>query len=514
MKKWIVLFAAVLAVLGISSAAAPEGRSYAAGTDYYVSTTGSDSNAGTSTATAWKTLQKAANTVPAGSTVHVMGGVYNQKLKITRSGSAAAGPITFQNYASQSPIIDGTGLSVASEDSLIEIEDASYIVVKGFEIRNLQTSTRNRVPMGIFIHGAGSHIEIRDNKIHDIKNTATLTSSLSGRDAHGIAVYGTKAPASLNNLIIDGNELYNLVLGSSESLVVNGNVDTFDITNNLVHDNDNIGIDLIGFEGTAPSTAYDQARNGTVRGNTVYNITSVNNPSYGRTLPNGSYGADGIYVDGGKNSLIEGNYSYNNDIGIEIASEHAGKSTSGITIRNNFVYNNSYTGIAMGGYDTGRGSTENCVIVGNTLYKNDTKGLNGGQLLIQYDTKNNVVKNNIMVASSSNYLFFNDYTLNSGNVVDYNLYDAPGGSTGAKWRWKGVTYTGFSSYKTASGNDANSLFANPGLVNAAAGDLHLTSTSPAINAGVIDLSIIGTTDIDGDPRVQGASVDIGADERS
>ncbi|WP_372633988.1 right-handed parallel beta-helix repeat-containing protein [Cohnella sp.] len=504
----------MITVLVISSAATLEGRSYAAGTDYYVSTTGSDSNAGTSAAIAWKTLQHAANTVPAGSTVHVMGGVYNQKLKITRSGSASAGPITFRNYDSQTAILDGTGLSVASEDSLIEIRDASYIVVSGFEIRNLQTSTKNRVPMGIFVHGAGSHIEIRNNKIHNIKNTATLSSNLAGRDAHGIAVYGTKAPASINHLTIDGNELYNLVLGSSESLVVNGNVDTFYITNNLIHDNDNIGIDLIGFEGTAPSPAYDQARNGTVRGNTVYNITSVNNPSYGRTLPNNSYGADGIYVDGGKDSIIEGNYSFNNDIGIEIASEHAGKSTSGITVRNNFVYNNNYTGIAMGGYDTARGSTENCVIVGNTLYKNDTKGLNGGQLLIQYDTKNNIVKNNIMVASSSNFLFFNDYTLNSGNVIDYNLYDAPGGSAGAKWRWKGVTYTGFSAYKTASGNDANSLFANPAFVNAAAGDLHLTASSPAINAGIADLSIIGAYDIDGDARVLGSSVDIGADERS
>ncbi|WP_130605257.1 right-handed parallel beta-helix repeat-containing protein [Cohnella abietis] len=513
MKKWMISLA-ILLVLGVSSIGEFDGRSYATGTDYYVSTTGSDSNAGTSTTSAWKTLQYAANTVPAGSTVNVLGGVYNQKVKITQSGSASAGPITFQNYASQTAVIDGTGLSVGVQEGLIDIEDASYIVVKGFEIRNLQTSTKNKMPIGIFIHGAGSQIEVRNNKIHDIKNTATLSSNLAGRDAHGIAVYGTKAPASLSNLTIDGNELYNLVLGSSESLVVNGNVDTFFITNNLVHDNDNIGIDLIGFEGKSPSTAYDQARNGTVSGNTVYNITSVNNPSYGRTLPNGSYGADGIYVDGGKDSIIERNYSYNNDIGIEIASEHAGKSTSGITIRNNFVYNNNYTGIAMGGYDTKRGSTANCVIVGNTLYKNDTKGLNGGQLLIQYDTKNNIVKNNIMVASSSNILFYNGYTLNSGNVVDYNLYFAPGGSTGAQWRWKNVAYTGFAAYKTGSSNDAHSLFVDPALVNAAAGDLHLTASSPAINAGDTDLSIIGAFDIDGNARVQGTSVDIGAHERS
>ena len=33
-------------------------------------------------------------------------------------------------------------------------------------------------------------------------------------------------------------------------MTLNGNVTDFKITNNLVHDNDNIGIDFIGYEGT------------------------------------------------------------------------------------------------------------------------------------------------------------------------------------------------------------------------------------------------------------------------
>ena len=48
------------------------------------------------------------------------------------------------------------------------------------------------------------------------------------------------------------NELANLTLGSSEALVVNGNVKDFRIEGNKVHDTNNIGIDVIGFEGTAP----------------------------------------------------------------------------------------------------------------------------------------------------------------------------------------------------------------------------------------------------------------------
>ncbi|MCS7459823.1 right-handed parallel beta-helix repeat-containing protein [Paenibacillus doosanensis] len=500
-----------IAALGLALGNAAPPKASAAGTEYYVSPTGNDSNAGT-LASPWKTLQHAADTAVPGSTVYVRGGTYNKKLSITRSGSAAAGPITFTNYASELPVIDGTGLSVTEEEGLVQIIDASYITVKGFEIRNFTTSTRNKVPVGIYVEGAGSGISLLNNKVHDIKNTATPTGSdLLGRDAHGIAVYGSKK-SPISGITIDGNELYNLVLGSSESLVVNGNVDTFAITNNLVHDNDNIGIDVIGFEGTAPSEANDQARNGLVKGNVVYNISSNNNPSYGKTLPNGSNAADGIYVDGGKDTVIEQNYSYNNDIGIEIASEHKNHSTSNITVRNNIVYNNRYTGIAMGGYDTNRGSTTDCKIVNNTLYKNDTVGLNGGQLLVQYDTKNNVIKNNIMAASSSNYLIYNGYTQNTGNTVDYNLYFAPAGSAGSLWKWKNTLRTGFSAYQTATGNDAHSLFADPQFVNEAGHDFHLKAVSPAIDAGYTDTAIIGDYDIDGQPRVQGAAVNIGADE--
>ena len=62
---------------------------------------------------------------------------------------------------------------------------------------------------------------------------------------------------------------------------MDGNVTNFVITNNVVHDNDNIGIDVIGFEGVSPDPAYDYARNGTVAGNTIYNISAINNPGEG-----------------------------------------------------------------------------------------------------------------------------------------------------------------------------------------------------------------------------------------
>ena len=85
----------------------------------------------------------------------------------------------------------------------------------------------------------------------------------------------------VSDLLIDGNEVRDCVLGWSESVVVNGNVEDFVITNNVVHDNNNIGIDAIGFEGECMgcSDALDRARDGLIAGNHVYNIDSAGNPA-------------------------------------------------------------------------------------------------------------------------------------------------------------------------------------------------------------------------------------------
>ena len=72
-----------------------------------------------------------------------------------------------------------------------------------------------------------------------------------------------------------------MTTGCSETMSINGNVQYWTVSNNLIHDNNNIGIDAIGFEGTSPNSATDQARDGSIVGNTVYNITSYGNPAYG-----------------------------------------------------------------------------------------------------------------------------------------------------------------------------------------------------------------------------------------
>ncbi len=473
---------------------------------YYVSVAGSDTNPGT-LAAPWRHIQHAMDRVVAGSTVSVMNGVYNEFVTFRNSGSASGGYITLQNYAGQSPVIDATGLPISGEIGLVNIVNSQYVKLVGFEIRNLKAGgSASAFPQGISVRGNGAFIEVRNNRVHDIENSCKRCG------AHGIAVYGRDPNASIHDLLIDSNEVYNGKFGWSESLVLNGNVEKFTVSNNIVHDNDNIGIDFIGFEGENPDPALDRARDGVVTGNLVYNIDSYGNPAYGNDRS-----ADGIYVDGGTNIVIERNIVHHSNIGIELASEHAGKNTSYITLRSNFIYANTQTGIAIGGYDTRRGSTENCVIVNNTLYDNFTQGDWGAELYIQYDTRYNIIKNNLIFANAYRRYVESWSPVMTGNTVDRNMYTAVGGGSDGTWIWKGVTYTTFSAYQSASGNDLTSLRLvglDPLLVNPEAGDLHLGAGSPAIDAGEdLPSAQMGTLDIDGDPRILGDHVDIGADER-
>jgi hypothetical protein len=478
--------------------------------DFHVSPTGNDTNPGSS-ALPWRTIQHAAETVPAGSTVLIREGVYAEKVAIYVSGNAVDGPIVFKAYPGERPVIDGSGLPFdpVNSNSLISIYDQSYLRIEGLTLRNLRTATRDLVPIGILVENESSHIAIVNNVIHGIE---TRYNGLDGGDAHGIAVFGSAA-APLSHILISGNELYDLKLGSSEALVLNGNVTDFEVSDNVVRDCNNIGIDFIGFEGTGPTPALDQARDGICRDNLVFNIDSSFNPAYNGsfTAGGGDTSAGGIYVDGGTRLLIERNVVHHCNIGIELASEHAGRATSAITLRNNLIYQNQIGGIFMGGYDTLRGMTRECLILNNTLFENDTNQDGNGEIHLQFDVTDCVIRNNLVKTNSQGLLFGNPYTQNSGNDVDYQLFFAPSGAQ--EWQWKNVFYTTLSAYRSGSGNDANSLLAAPAFADAAAYDFRLASGSPARNAADPARAIApGETDFHGAARLGESRIDHGAFE--
>ncbi len=73
-------------------------------------------------------------------------------------------------------------------------------------------------------------------------------------------------------------------------------------------------------------------------------------------------------------------------------------------------------------------------------------------------------------------------------------------------------YFGASASKPGDWSDAHAKYADPLLINAPT-DMHIRSSSPAKNSGaLLDTAIIGTLDIDNQPRVIDGAIDIGADE--
>ena len=258
----------------------------------------------------------------------------------------------------------------ANSGAGISLTNVSDITIEGLEIEGgthgiFYQSTRNA-------EQTMNNITIKDCVVHGVRGT------------HGICAYARNDKMPVRNFTIEGCEVYDCECGSSESVVLNGNIDGFSIKNNAIHDNNNIGIDMIGFEGTAKhpdkssgKKAYeaDMVRNGVCEGNVVYNISTQGNKAY---FEDGEYDrcAGGIYVDGGQNIEIFNNFIFNCDIGLEVATEHKSSKNkpfrvSGIHVHDNVIADcTGWAGICFGGYDKDRGLTEECAFDHNTMVDN------------------------------------------------------------------------------------------------------------------------------------------------
>jgi cysteine-rich repeat protein len=435
----------------------------------------------------FSSIQAALDAAPAGTTISVREKPipYFEKLVFPRSGNVIDGFITLQAFPGDHPVVDGTGVPGSN---MVLIDSRSYIKLIGFEIRN---NLGVNDGSGVRILGSGSHIQIRNNRIHDIR----------GQHAMGITVYGTKSDP-ISDLVIDGNEIFDCEPFRSEALTLNGNVTGFQVMNNIVRDVNNIGIDFIGGETDIQPDPSKVARNGVCRRNQVY-----------RANQKGGGFAGGIYVDGGRDIIIENNIVAESDLGIEVGAENNGTDAENIMVRSNLLYANKRVCIVFGGYQASVGRVTDSQFLNNTCYKNDTLGEGVGELWIQY-ASDNVVRNNIFYGTAQNILLYSENG-NVNNRLDYNLFFTEAGGGAVEFAWKNTSYQGFDAYQTGSGEDANSLFADPAFVDPDSLDFHLGSTSPAIDGG--DPNFVpdpNEVDLDGSLRQSGSRVDIGVDEAS
>jgi parallel beta-helix repeat protein len=198
---------------------------------FYVSTTGSDSNSGSSTAP-FKTFAKALSMLAPGDTLQVKPGTYYEAVVLSRSGTASA-PITV--------IGNGAVLDARSSRNTGLKISGSYLNVSNFEITGA-------VDAGIGI--PGKNITVSNNKVHDnVTQNGIGTCGQAGSWSSAV-----KVGVGGENIIIENNTVYR---NCGEGIAVTRGVNVT-VRNNTVYDN------------SAPNIYVDNSPFTTVQGNLVY----------------------------------------------------------------------------------------------------------------------------------------------------------------------------------------------------------------------------------------------------
>ena len=109
-------------------------------TNYYVATTGSDSNSGTSTSEPFFTVTKAAEMVQAGDVVYIASGTYSE-MNITpaASGSSTAGYIVFRPLTDDATVVFTKSDNTSDDVSypIFNIASKSYVWIRGLQFKDM-----------------------------------------------------------------------------------------------------------------------------------------------------------------------------------------------------------------------------------------------------------------------------------------------------------------------------------------------------------------------------------------
>ena len=281
--------------------------------DYYVKNGGNDGLDGLTLATAWATLNHAADQVDPGDTVHVQNGNY-QGFYLDRSGSAGS-PITF--------VADGDAVAITSDNGTtpdgINVEGASHVIIDGFVVND-----RTRAGIRAVL---GSHVTVRNCKAGHNGRWGILT-------------------GFVDDFTAENNETHHSV--AEHGIYVSNSGDRPILRGNHSHDNYANGIHM---NGDASLGGDGVISNALVERNVIHG--------------NGTGGGSGINMDGVVNSVVRNNLLYDNHAsGISLYRIDGGSGSSGNLVVNNTIVNASNGRWCVNIMD---GSTGNRV-VNNALY--------------------------------------------------------------------------------------------------------------------------------------------------
>jgi hypothetical protein len=312
-----------------------------------------------------------------------------------------------------------------------------------------------------------------------LTNGHTLTSGDLIKEQSGGGVWCAAASGVVSNCLISGNwaqqyggggfqgTLFNCVVSNSMAGFGGGGAASNSLFNCVLARNLSFGNTVSGAYGCILSNCLvvgngglDLLNRGNGGGASFSSLTSC-------VVSNNRAGTGGgLYFCVANNSIITSNRAYSS----------AGGAYGG-TLVNCLVNNNIAGNLSNGGNSAGSGGGADSALLNNCVLTGNSAGRGGGAA---GSTANNCI------------LYFN--------------YNPPGGSS-SNYVVSILNYCCTIPALSGLGNITN----EPGFINLAGGDLNLASNSPCINAGNNSYVTI-PIDLDGNLRIAGGTVDIGAYE--
>jgi len=333
--------------------------------------------------------------------------------------------------------------------------------VSGNIINNIKSLTNyNTVALAGIYSQTTNAITFSNNTISNLSNVNTVNTTF----AMTKGFYN----ATVSSSIFSGNKIFNLTAGdpSAASLSKAANL-------------------AIGIDASKNIT--------TIERNLIYNINAFS--SANTAVVNGIKLNAGI--DGGftiKNNMVRLGTDIPTNVNIYGIYQIAATAAT----NKFYIYHNS---VYIGGTAPSVASPDSTY-----AYNRTTSGIVG-----VIDLRNNIFSNQRVQGAAENHYAVGLLTKTDLGTSNYNIYQFKGqfGIIGTANKadlaaWQSALYTG---------NDVNSLVANPLFIDAtgSTANLHVSSTSPALGAGCI-LSPLVTTDFDGDDRTATSPrYDVGAD---